>query len=55
MIRIVLELEPGGEALEGRCVSESGEPEAFFGWIELAALLDRILVPDAPHGEDHSR
>ena len=39
--RVVLELE-GGEPISGSLCGPSGVTEAFRGWVELTALLERL-------------
>jgi hypothetical protein len=42
--RIVLELEPG-EPIRGRLLDGRGGGQAFRGWLELTAALDRAREP----------
>ena len=42
MIRLTLELDPGPGTIRGSVTPEGSEPQDFFGWIDLAALLDHL-------------
>ncbi len=38
--RVTIEIEPA-EPIQGRIVDGSGSPQAFHGWLELSAALER--------------
>jgi hypothetical protein len=40
-IALRLELEQGSEPISGRLVAADGTEEAFTGWLELAAAIER--------------
>ena len=42
-LRLLLELRPAGNALEGSLSDERGHEQAFIGWLGLLTLLEAAL------------
>jgi hypothetical protein len=53
-IRLVLEIEPGADPIQGVVLEPSHDAGAFRGWLALAALIDALAheppVEDTDHG-----
>ncbi len=45
-VRVILELEPDGP-VRGAIVGSGDERQMFYGWLELAAALERLRLPEA--------
>jgi hypothetical protein len=49
-VRLVVELDPGVEPIQGLLRDESGAEHGFAGWLELTALLDAAGAGREPAG-----
>jgi len=47
-IRVVLDVERGGEPISGRVTGPDRGDHEFFGWTALASAIDRIVREDGP-------
>lgn len=53
-LRVILELEPAGP-VRGTLVGDDGERQAFYGWLELAAALERLRLVEAGAAVGHEQ
>lgn len=48
-MRLILELEPDGP-VRGTVAGPDAECQTFYGWLELAAALERARIPEVGDG-----
>ncbi|HEX7659776.1 MAG TPA: hypothetical protein VF444_09865 [Pseudonocardiaceae bacterium] len=53
-VRIVLDLVPDSEPIEGWARGANGVPRAFAGWLELVDVLDRARQSQSPGSAERS-
>lgn len=42
IVRVALDLEPDADPIRGTLQQEGEPPRSFWGWLELASLLERV-------------